>query len=173
MESEAARHISAVRRSAPVLSLLVVLGLAVAASSGAAAPTTTTPCGRADTRGVLRSFVGAFNGGSFAKLDALFAPEPAFQWYSSPAPGRRLGAEAKRRDTLIPYFRRRHREGDEFRLLAFDWNGKSAHWSNFSFEMRRSEPRDGWFRTEGKGAAVCDDGEPSLIVLTFGGRLPQ
>gem|GEM_PF-5486747 len=40
--------------------------------------------------------------------------------------------------------------------------------------MRRSEPRGGgWFTAEGKGAAVCDDGSPSLMVLTFGGRLPQ
>lgn len=120
---------------------------------------------------MLRSFVAAFDRGSFAKLDALFAAEPAFQWYSSPAPGRRLGAEAKRRDTLIPYFRRRHAEGDRLRLLAFHWNGMSSHWSNFAFDLRRSEPRgDGWFRTEGKGAAVCDEGDPRLIVLTLGGR---
>gem|GEM_PF-5942036 len=54
--------------------------VALAAPSGAAVPTSTSPCDRADTKGVLRSFVSAFNGGSFAKLDALFAPEPAFQW---------------------------------------------------------------------------------------------
>jgi hypothetical protein len=155
----------------PLLCLVVLFCAGMAGSTAAGPPKTTTPCDRPDTKEVLGSFVGAFDSGSFAKLDALFAPEPAFQWYSSPAPGRRLGAAAKRRDTLIPYFRRRHAKGDRFRLLAFDWNGRSAHWSNFAFDLRRSEPGGGgWFSTNGKGAAICDSGAPNLIVLTLGGR---
>jgi hypothetical protein len=149
---------------------LLCLWLAIASAS-AAPPTSTEPCSRADTRSALRSFVGAFNGGSFEKLDALFALEPDFQWYSTPAPGQRLGADAKRRDTLVPYFRRRHAAGDRFRLRTFDWVGKSPHWSNFGFLALRSKPQaDGWIRSESKGAAICDEGRPSLITLSLGGR---
>jgi hypothetical protein len=148
---------------------LLCLWLAIA-SAGAAPPTNTEPCDRASTSSALRSFIGAFNGGSFEKLDALFASEPDFQWYSAPAPGQRLGADAKRRDTLVPYFRRRHAAGDRFRLRTFDWNGKSPHWSNFGFVALRSKPHaDGWIRSESKGAAICDDGRPSLITVSLGG----
>jgi hypothetical protein len=148
---------------------MLCLWLALAPAS-AAPPTTTEPCSRTDTSNALRSFVGAFNDGSFEKLDALFAQEPDFQWYSTQAPGQRLGVEAKNRGTLIPYLRRRHAAGDEFRLRSFRWNGRSAHWSNFGFLALRKNPRGGWLRSEGKGAAICDGEDASLIVLTFGGR---
>jgi len=154
---------------APLTGLLC-LWLAIASAS-AAPPTNTQPCDRDSTRSALRSFIGAFNGGSFEQLDALFAQEPHFQWYSAPAPGQRLGADARRRDTLVPYFRRRHAAGDRLRLRTFDWNGKSAHWSNFGFVALRSKPQaDGWIRSESKGAAICDGGRPTLITISLGGR---
>jgi hypothetical protein len=149
---------------------LLCLWIAVASAS-AAPPTTTEPCGRTDTRSALRSFVGAFNAGSFERLDALFAQEPNFQWFSALAPGQRLGADANRRETLLPYFRRRHAAGERFRLKTFDWNGKYAHWSNFGFVALRSKPqRSGWIRSESKGAVICEGGDPRLITLSLGGR---
>lgn len=156
-----------------LLSFLGALAIGLGNQAGAAPPTTTLPCERAETKAALRSFVVAFNGSDSAKLDALFAQEPDFQWYSTPNPGRRLGAAAKQRDTLVPYLRRRHANGDRFRLASFQWNGKSAHWSNFGFRMLRNEPdEEGWFPTEGKGATICDEGKARFIVLTFGSRIP-
>lgn len=152
------------------LTALLCLWLAIASAS-AAPSTNTEPCSRDSARSALRSFIDAFNGGSFEKLDALFAQEPDFQWYSAPAPGQRLGADAKRRGTLIPYFRSRHAAGDRFRLRTFDWNGRSAHWSNFGFLALRSKPQtDGWIRSESKGAAICGGGRPNLITISLGGR---
>jgi hypothetical protein len=154
------------------LCLLALVAVALPAAGGAAAPPTSTfPCGRGETRSALRGFAAAFDGGDFARLDRLFAPEPAFQWYSSGRPGRRLGAAAKRRDTLVAYFRRRHGAGDRFRILSFHWNGRSRHWSNFAFDLRRRIPHRGgfaWAEVPGKGAAICEGVVPRLIVLTLG-----
>lgn len=158
------------------LVLLASLAIAVAAADTArpamAPPTDTSPCTRAQTGTALDSFVAYFNRGASAKLDSLFAAEPAFQWYSSPHPGRRLGARAKDRDSLIPYFRRRHARGEELRLLAFNYSGAARHWSNFWFEaLRRADGfNDGrWRGVVGKGAAICEQGSPRIIVLSLGG----
>jgi len=162
-------------RTALLVTVLVAATLGFAGRAVAAAPssvpTDTVACGREATRAAVRTFFTAFNAGDFARLDALFAPEPAFQWYSTPAPGERLGPPARRRETLIPYLRRRHARGDRFDLDAFHWNGRSSHWSNFAFEARGSSPAfhgGNWFRADGKGVAVCGTGAAQLIVLTFG-----
>lgn len=162
---------------AAALTCFLVLGVAASALAAAPAspPTDTASCGREATAGALRSFVAAFDAGDSARLDSLFAPEPAFQWYSTPAPGERIGQEARRRDTLVPYLRRRHAKGDRLRLRAFHWTGRSPRWSNFWFEARRATPAvDGgrWFRADGKGAVVWEAGSAQLIVLTFGERDP-
>lgn len=155
--------------------VLCILALASAAPALARAPnpppTDSAPCSREQTRAAVHSFFTSFAAGRFARLDSLFAPEPAFQWYASPAPGPRLRQAAQRRNTLIPYLRRRHAAGDRLQLRAFHWTGRSPHWSNFWFEARRSTPAaDGgrWLRADGKGAAVCDAGAAQLIVLAFG-----
>jgi hypothetical protein len=160
-----------------VAALLCFLGLAVASPALARAPgsppTDTAPCSREATRAAVHSFFDAFEAGDFARLDSLFAPEPAFQWYSTPAPGRRQREASQRRNTLIPYLRRRHAKGDRLHLDAFHWTGRSPHWSNFWFEAQRSAPaveKGRWFSADGKGAAVCDGGAAQLIVLTFGER---
>ena len=165
------------RVPAPLSLLGLLLALALSAPAHAAPPgpppTDTEPCSREATRGAVRSFFATFDAGDLGRLDALFAAEPAFQWYSTPGPGERLGPASQRRDTLIPYLRRRHAKGDRLRLRAFHWTGRSPHWSNFWWEARRSTPalRGGhWFRADGKGAAVCDSGGAQLIVFTFGGR---
>lgn len=155
---------------------VLVLVLLVAAPASAEPPSDTTPCSQVQTRNAVHSFAGSFNQGTYAKLDSLFAPAPLFQWYSSPRPGPRLSRAAKRRNTLIPYFRSRHAAHDELRLMAFHWTGKAAHWSNFWFEMLRSAPgyKGGkWFGLAGKGAAICDAGSPQFIVISLGGEPPH
>jgi len=155
---------------------LVIAGTAAdTASPSRTLPTDTSPCTRGQTRSAFNSFIANFNRGAFAKLDSLFAEEPDFQWFSSPHPGRRLGAEAKNRDTLIPYFRWRHAKDEEFRLLAFNFSGNARRWSNFWFEaIRRADGfNDGkWRGMPGKGAAICEQGSPRIIVLSLGGPAP-
>lgn len=156
-----------------LLGCLALLAGVLATGSSGAPPTGTSPCTRGQTHAAFNSFFRDFNRGRFAALDSLFADEPAFQWYSAPAPGRRLNRAAMRRRTLIPYFRRRHQRHEEFRLLAFNFVGNSRHWSNFWFEGLRSA--DGfnhgrWRGMTGKGAAICDQGRARFIVLSLGSR---
>jgi len=133
-------------------------------------------CKAGATRTTLASFVTAFNRGNLSKLDALFAAPPAFQWYSSNAPGLRRAAAAHNRATLIAYFRARHLKRDRLRLVSFTFHGNSNAGGNFAFKMKRSaaDYRHGaWFGLIGKGAAVCSDQaapEPvQFIVVSVGG----
>jgi hypothetical protein len=151
-------------------------GLFVAGAGADTPPTGTSPCTRAQTRAAFDSFLVAFDRGDHTTLDSLFAAEPDFQWFSSNAPGPRLGHDAYRRRTLPAYFRARHRRGDRLRLVDFHFMGKARHWSNFYFDLRRRSRgfRAGrWFATTGKGAAVCDGGRASFIVMSIGGPTPR
>jgi len=58
-------------------------------------------CTSAQVWMALWEFAKAFNSGNLRRLDMLFARPPVFRWYSSPAPGARMGAAAYRRGTLI------------------------------------------------------------------------
>jgi hypothetical protein len=78
---------------------------------------------------------------------------------------------ARRRDSLIPYFRSRHAKRDNLRLTSFQFNGNSPHWGNFGFVMTHSASDfmgGRRFRQGGKGAAVCDPDGVRFIVFTFG-----
>lgn len=161
--------------STRLASIAVAVVVANAAQSNANADKGTSPCPRGQTRQALDSFVVAFNRGDYAALDSLFAQPPAFRWYSSQKLGQRIGAAAKRRGTLIPYFRTRHARQDRLRLLAFEFTGRAARWSNLSFEMRRSAAdfRQGkWIESLAKGAVVCDGGSAQFIVMSLGGPAP-
>lgn len=128
-------------------------------------------CGKAKTLGAFRAFVAAYNRGDSAALDRRFAPEPDFRWYSSGAPGRRVGNAAGRRRTLIRYFAKRHASGDRIRIRRLDYNGRSSTYGNLGFEiLRRSDGfrGGGWIRVPGKGAASCYDGEARFIVMSIG-----
>lgn len=160
-----------------IVPMAIVALVGPLAGTGGAAPTPptdTAPCARAQTRAAFDSFLAAFDRGDQAKLDSLFAAEPDFQWFSSSAPGPRVRQDAFDRQTLLAYFRARYRHGDRLRLVDFHFTGRSPHWSGFSFDLRRRSRdfRGGrWFRTTGKGAAVCDGGRARFIVLSIGGAI--
>ena len=120
----------------------------------------------------MRTFVAAFNRGDLARLEGLFATVSEFQWYSSGAPGSRVRAAASTRATLRAYFARRHRAGDRFRLVRFDYNGDSGPYSNFGLTLQRSASdfrRGAWFSLVGKGAISCQSQPGKLIVVSLGG----
>jgi hypothetical protein len=157
-------------------SIAVAVVAAYAAQSSANANKRASSCSQEETRRALNSFVVAFNRGDYAALDLLFAQPPAFRWYSSSEIGQRIGAAAKRRGTLIPYFRSRHARQDRLRLLVFDFTGRAARWSNLGFEMRRSAAdfRQGkWIESMGKGAVTCGGGSAQFIVMSLGGPAPN
>lgn len=151
-----------------------VIWLAAAALTVFAAPAPAVPptgpshCSAGELRMTLASFATAFDHANFEALDSLFADKPDFQWYSTDG---RIGAAAKRRDSLIPYFRRRHARGERLGLEHFRFTGNSPHYGNFEMTMRRHSPgaRSGrWQPVPGKGAGVCREGTTQLVVMSFG-----
>jgi hypothetical protein len=147
--------VSAVRTSASI------------AAEGSAAGACTT----AKARQAFAEFVTAFNRGNLRKLDSLFARQPAFAWYSSNAPGSRLNRAAKRRDTLIAYFRARHLDQDRLRPARIGITTAAPHQTGLSLELRRStaDYRAGrWFSVAGKAALVCHGGRARFLVVSLG-----
>lgn len=175
MEAMDRRHsrgrISLILAMCAALLCVTLIGYATGRSD-AAPPTDTSPCSKRVTVEAFDAFIGAFNRGDGEALDALFAEQPEFEWYSSPRPGRRLGRAAKNRDTLVAYFASRHEKKDRMHLRSFHFTGNSPHYSNFWFQTARRAVgfRGGeWYRTGGKGAAICVDGQAQIIVMSHGG----
>jgi len=161
-----------VRRDADAFVAAAVVVVAPAPSAAGAA------CTPQDARAALTSFVAAFNGGSYGRLDALVAQPPLFAWYSSNPPGLRRTSAATNRQGLIPYFRSRHAQRDRLRLASFTFTGNAGGRGNFTFTLRRSAAdyrRGTWFGLTGKGATVCSDPSPyveqttQIVVLSLGG----
>jgi hypothetical protein len=137
-------------------------------------------CTAASTRTAVSAFVASFNRGDFTRLDAIFAPEPSFQWYSSGTPGSRIRAASHNRTTLRSYFQTRHAKRDRLRVVSLRFTGKAAgHGTvpahgNFSVVLKRSaaDYRQGaWFGVIGKGAVVCSANPAAsrFIVFSLGG----
>jgi hypothetical protein len=133
-------------------------------------------CNVAAVRDALAAFVRAYNRSDVPSLDRLFSRE-RFVWYSSGAPGTRLRAEAENRETLIPYFRRRHGRGDRLTRLSYRFNGYERQRDLGHFALsgrRRADDFHGgrWFRMVGKGALDCAKPPVTIAVMSLGGPLP-
>jgi hypothetical protein len=107
---------------------------------------------------LVESFITTFNRGDTAELDRLFSAD-VFEWYSTDAPGARVGLEAYDRAGLMAYFAERHREHEQLKLESFQFNGESAGGfgavGNFEFELTRMA--NGLVPTSygGKGVIAC------------------
>ncbi len=178
--------------------LLVLLLLTPAACSGSdeaapAAPASETPsppeptpCTAAEVRVLMVRFVRAFNEGDSETLGKLFAREPYFRWYETPAPGRRVN-DAGFRVTLIAYFEKRHEVGERLRLRTFKFGGNhtggagglsyrmggAGDLSPFgTVEVKLVRRADDLRPTEyvGKGASYCYADEADEIFVWSMGR---
>ena len=130
-------------------------------------------CDVALVRGTLAAFVRAYNRGGLRRLDALFSRN-RFVWYSSGRPGARLRGDAQDRDSLLAYFRQRHRRGDRLALAGYRFNGFDRPRDLGHFELtlqRRARGFRGgrWFRVGGKGALDCSRRPVTIAVLSLGG----
>jgi hypothetical protein len=146
------------RRVIVVIVAGCILASAGLVRSGSAAPASF--CSGRAVRAAVGDFAAAYNAGMYARLEARFAREPEFRWYSVNGPGVRTGADAYDRDSLLAYFRDRHRHRDRLRLVSMKFNGNSNGFGNFEirFERRAADYRSGRpFRLVGKGAALCAD----------------
>ncbi|HTE83586.1 MAG TPA: hypothetical protein VK821_02550 [Dehalococcoidia bacterium] len=129
-------------------------------------------CDVAVLRRSLDQFVGAYNHGDGQRLNTLFS-RPSFLWYSSGAPGVRIGADATNRATLIPYFKHRHSRGDRLSSLRFQFNGFdfSRVIGNFQFSvLRRASDfhRGRWLYVVGKGGLDCSQAPVTILGISLG-----
>jgi hypothetical protein len=122
------------------------------------------------TKVLVRAFVRGYDKGHVQLIDRMWARSPRFHWFSSGAPGARLGQRAYDRTTLAAYFRSRVRVHERIRLtLLRAGYDPTRDIVNFSGKLVRSArdirrprgPRDF------KGAADCLSSRPMLIVWSM------
>ena len=153
--------------------------LAVAPMRATAATAAPPGCTAKSMRTLVHRFVDDFNTGRLEAIDELWAPTPRFQWFSTGGPGKRLGAAAYDRATLIPYLRSRIREHEKLLIVKLGGSYEpSRHIANFAGKLTRSAdditprlvpspngPRP--IHHDFKGAADCVAGHLSLIVWSM------
>ena len=115
-----------------------------------------TLCHADEVETVVKRFVAAFNAGDLDGLDAIFAREPEFEWYTTGAPGERQPTASHDRSSLISYFAARHAVGERLALRSFQFNGNGRRpHGNFQYTLTRSADDLAPTRYIGKGAALC------------------
>jgi hypothetical protein len=131
-------------------------------------------CDVASLRTTLAGFARAYNRGNYRRLDRLFSRE-RFIWYTASGPDRHLRGSKGNRETLIPYFRARHRSGDRLEISSYRFNGYDRQRDLGHFELagrrRADDIRDGeWVPMAGKGALDCSKPTVTLAVLLVEGN---
>jgi hypothetical protein len=105
-------------------------------------------CTPAGVAVLMRALIKAWNAGNARAVDRLFAPTPAFKWFSMGGPEDRRGKDAEKRSTIRAFVRKRHRRHDRMTLVMVQ--------GNLRFLVRRRaddyHPRN---LIQGKGAAIC------------------
>lgn len=111
-----------------------------------------TRCSRSEVEDLARGTVQAYNEGDLATLDASFAPEPRFQWYS------KMPTTIRDRDKLLHHFEKVSQRDEQLKLLDLvvlqerGWHGGY----DFIIEFKERQGDGPWSRRfGGKGAADC------------------
>lgn len=107
----------------PAAVLLAVCAAASCASDGVPAAAAPGRCPDAAARTAVTRFAADLSAGRLAAADRRWAREPAFEWYSTPAPGERIGAGALDRSTLRAYFRARIAARERLRVSSLRTHG--------------------------------------------------
>ena len=129
-------------------------------------------CTAAEVRQLVDAFVAAYNRGDLRTLDRMFAGPGLFQWYSSGPPAPRFRADARNRATLMGYFAERHAAGERLHILDFRFNGNSAVFGDFEYELTRDGTNFEPLHFLGKGSAVCNQRPRLIAVWSMGQALP-
>jgi hypothetical protein len=125
-------------------------------------------CSGTEVRGLVSRFVRAFNGGDLKQLDRLFARAEDFQWYSTPAPGARLNAKSGNRESLLPYFKKRHTKGERLNLRRFKFGGNGGGYGHFEYRLIRRADDLSPTLYDGKGAVLCWKRPHTIAVWSMG-----
>lgn len=143
-------------RRVAVLAIIAVLVASAPTQVHAARPR----CSKADVRGLVASFIHAYNKGRNQALDELYTAEPDFLgYYVAPE---RTWDEGEDRSTLAAYFRKRHRLNDHLSLEVFRVQEDREPDGSFDFYsevVRSSDERiaRGYYTVKGNAHVVGDD----------------
>lgn len=160
----------------------IVLGACTASGSTDSPPAhnssrsgTESACTVTTVRKLISQFVRAFNAGDQPTLKRLWARQGhGFDWYSTDAPGQRIGSTARDRSGLERYFAGRHAAGERLRLTSFQFNGNTAGYGNFQYTLIRRADDLAPTAYAGKGAAICTSTRSMLGVWSMAKTLtPQ
>jgi hypothetical protein len=154
---------------AVVFATLVFTPAAAGIAAGPSTRTVARACDANSATSLVRSFVVAFNHGRAVEAGKAWAREPAFQWFSSNPPGKRLGSAAYDRSSLTAYFRSRARVHELLKITrfkaAYDPNRNIV---NFAGKLIRTSSGVVSAREKDfKGAAACTSDKPALIVWSM------
>jgi hypothetical protein len=127
-------------------------------------------CTASETRKLVTSFVHAFNTGDARTLNRLWARRPDFRWYTASQSEPRIKHSVFVRDRLVPYFARRHRQGERLRIVRFRFNGNGGYHGHFEYRIQRTARDLTSAKTmyDGKGAVVCFPKPRALAVWSMG-----
>jgi hypothetical protein len=162
---------------AALVGSVVLFGLGVSASQafGAAASVMSggpleqeMTCTAVTTKALVQKFVRNYDSGHVAVINRLWAREPYFQWFSTRAPGARLGPAAYNRSTLASYFSARVRAHENLRVIQIGAGyDPKANIVNFAGKLVRSaDNRPAGSPQSFKGAVYCGH-LPLLIVWSM------
>lgn len=151
-----------------VACLVLAIGIigALALPSGGATSAAQS-CDRESVAALVRTFVRAYNRGDSQQLDQLWAPEPDFEWYSV-SPDEREQDDAYDRETLLPYFVRRHQLNDHLHMKSLRVGPENdlGHFGIAYRLHRQSNEQRGRGRYHGKAAAKQIETLPSIDDLS-------
>ena len=125
-------------------------------------------CTAVTARALVQKFVQNYDSGHLAAIDQLWAREPYFQWFSTRAPGARLGPAAYKRSTLAAYFRARVRAHENLHVIKLGAGyDRKANIVNFAGKLVRSADNlPAGAAQDFKGAVRCGH-RPLLIVWSM------
>lgn len=161
----------------PTIAIATVVALLLAACTASGSPPSAhdpsrsgsdSACTDSTVRKLVDQFVRAFNAGDQPNLKRLWAQQGnGFDWYSTDAPGQRIGSAAQDRAGLERYFAGRHEAGERLRLTSFQFNGNTTGYGNFQYTLiRRADDLAPTVYT-GKGAAICTSTRSMLGVWSM------
>ena len=155
-----------VRKVASLALVIAIVG-ALAPQSGGT-PNAAQSCDRQSVASLVRSFVRAYNKGNTNQLESMWATEPDFEWYSV-SPNERERNDAYDRETLIPYFEKRHKLGDQLRLKTMrirPADDRGIFGINYRLR-RQSDQQAGGGRYHGKASVKQVMALPSVNNLSL------
>lgn len=155
-----------------IVALIAVWMLALPVSGSGDSSARRSLCDEPAARATFDSFLRAFNEGDPEALNALFAPDPHFVWYTIAPPQGRAGAGPTGRSSLLAYFAARHEQGEKLGLLSFRYGSAQqrdgAIQSGFHGYLSR-RAADLWPSRRGFKAVVrCTPERSELIVVSIG-----